>query len=282
MRCLLIFLSILFAHFTKAESSQHVMPVDSDVWMNEDLAHYWSEEELVSITVNESPLKVIFQNYMSSEKQGIAIILPEIGDPLLKVNGTQYLHEALTDDGFDTYLIPSPKILFESLEIPDFSSQNVPEMHFAKATYFQSEEMLNEYKSELASRFQALSQTLTKTRDELVVVIAIGTTAGVFAELLSEQPSLPVDALVTISAKLPHPKRNKDLSATFSLISPPLLDIYYSHDGAFVMKGITDRLRWARRNNKLDYRQRELFGQSHELRQHERLRKEVNGFLSHL
>ena len=114
------------------------------------------------------------------------------------------------------------------------------------------------------------------------MVIAVGTTAGVFAELLSEQPSLPVDALITISAHLPHPKRNKDLAATFSLVSPPLLDIYYSHDSPLITQSTYERLRWAKRNSKFDYRQRELFGQSHELRQHQRLRKELNGFLSHL
>jgi hypothetical protein len=118
--------------------------------------------------------------------------------------------------------------------------------------------------------------------DEQLIVVALGTSAGIMTELISEQPSLPVDALITISAHLPHPKRNKDLAASFSLVSPPLLDIFYSTDGPAVTQSIKNRMRWAKRNNKYDYRQRELFGQSHELRQHQRLRKEVNGFLSHL
>jgi hypothetical protein len=281
MRNLIVLIAMFFTFYGKAEPAQHIMPIDTKVWFDADLKHYLDDSELVSITVNESPLQVIFQTYMNAPKKGTAVILPDIGQPLLSSNGSQYLHQALSDDGFDTYVLPSPAILYESLEIPDFSNEAQEQLN-AKAVFFQSEDMINEYKNELAARFQALSQSLAKTRDEKFVVIAVGTTAGVFAELLSEQPSLPVDALITISAHLPHPKRNKDLAATFSLVSPPLLDIYYSHDSPLITQSTYERLRWAKRNSKFDYRQRELFGQSHELRQHQRLRKELNGFLSHL
>jgi hypothetical protein len=264
-------------------TSEHVMPVEQQVWLDQDIKHYLDESEIVSITVNEKPLNVIFQTYMNAEKRGIAIILPDVGHPLLSTNGSQFLRQALSDDGYDTYVLPSTKILYESLEIPDLTEQQEQKPSpFAQAVFFQSESMLNEYKDELAARFQALTQELMMMPDEQLIVVALGTSAGIMTELISEQPSLPVDALITISAHLPHPKRNKDLAASFSLVSPPLLDIFYSTDGPAVTQSIKNRMRWAKRNNKYDYRQRELFGQSHELRQHQRLRKEVNGFLSHL
>lgn len=264
-------------------TSEHVMPVEQQVWLDQDIKHYLDESEIVSITVNEKPLNVIFQTYMNAEKRGIAIILPDVGHPILSTNGSQFLRQALSDDGYDTYVLPSTKILYESLEIPDLTEQQEQKSSpFAQAVFFQSESMLNEYKDELAARFQALTQELMMMPDEQLIVVALGTSAGIMTELISEQPSLPVDALITISAHLPHPKRNKDLAASFSLVSPPLLDIFYSTDGPAVTQSIKNRMRWAKRNNKYDYRQRELFGQSHELRQHQRLRKEVNGFLSHL
>lgn len=264
-------------------TSEHVMPVEQQVWLDQDIKHYLDESEIVSITVNEKPLNVIFQTYMNAEKRGIAIILPDVGHPILSTNGSQFLRQALSDDGYDTYVLPSTKILYESLEIPDLTEQQEQKPSpFAQAVFFQSESMLNEYKDELAARFQALTQELMMMPDEQLIVVALGTSAGIMTELISEQPSLPVDALITISAHLPHPKRNKDLAASFSLVSPPLLDIFYSTDGPAVTQSIKNRMRWAKRNNKYDYRQRELFGQSHELRQHQRLRKEVNGFLSHL
>lgn len=264
-------------------TSEHVMPVEQQIWLEQDIKHYLDESEIVSITVNEKPLNVIFQTYMNAEKKGIAVILPDVGHPLLSTNGSQFLRQALSDDGYDTYVLPSTKILYESLEIPDLTAQQEQKPSpFAQAVFFQSESMLNEYKDELAARFQALTQELMMMPDEQLIVVALGTSAGIMTELISEQPSLPVDALITISAHLPHPKRNKDLAASFSLVSPPLLDIFYSTDGPAVTQSIKNRMRWAKRNNKYDYRQRELFGQSHELRQHQRLRKEVNGFLSHL
>ncbi|MAD89742.1 MAG: hypothetical protein CMK64_08570 [Pseudoalteromonas sp.] len=264
-------------------TSEHVMPVEQQIWLEQDIKHYLDESEIVSITVNEKPLNVIFQTYMNAEKKGIAVILPDVGHPLLSTNGSQFLRQALSDDGYDTYVLPSTKILYESLEIPDLTAQQEQKPSpFAQAVFFQSESMLNEYKDELAARFQALTQELMMMPDEQLIVVALGTSAGIMTELISEQPSLPVDALITISAHLPHPKRNKDLAASFSLVSPPLLDIFYSTDGPAVTQSIKNRMRWAKRNSKYDYRQRELFGQSHELRQHQRLRKEVNGFLSHL
>tara|TARA_Y100000034_G_C6853393_1_gene387443 strand:+ start:50 stop:898 length:849 start_codon:yes stop_codon:yes gene_type:complete len=278
----IVLITLLFiAPMPKAESSEHIMPTSPQVWLKQDLNNYLDATNMINITVNEQPLEVLFKTYMNASKRGIAIILPDIGHPLLSSNGSQFLQTALSDDGYDTYVLPSPDILFESLELPDFAQEQQPSS-FAKAVFFQSESMLNEYKNELAARFQALTQQLSKMPDEHLVVIALGTSAGIFAELISEQPQLPVDALVTISAHLPHPKRNKDLAATLSLISPPLLDIYYSYDGPAITQSVSNRKRWAQRNSKYDYRQRELFGLSHELRQHQRLRKVVNGFLSHL
>jgi hypothetical protein len=282
MPYLISFLLLIFClPSLKAATSEHIMPIESQIWLDQDIQHYLEDSEVISITVNEKPLQVIFQTYMNAEKKGIAVILPDIGHPLLSTNGSQFLKQSLSDDGYDTYVLPSPKILYESLEVPDLSQEQKPSP-FAKAVFFQSESMLNEYKDELAARFQALTQELMMMPNERLIVIALGTSAGIMAELISEQPNLPVDALVTISAHLPHPKRNKDLAATLSLVSPPLLDIYYSNDGPAVTQSIENRVRWAKRNSKYDYRQRELFGQSHEHRQHQRLRKEVNGFLSHL
>lgn len=274
-------LLVLYLSPAFAATSEHIMPTEPQVWLEQDIKHYLDDSEIINITVDEKPISVIFQTYMNSEKKGITIILPDIGHPPLSTNGSQYLKQALSDDGYDIYVLPAPKILYEPLEIPDLTQEQQPSP-FANLVYFQTESMLNEYKNELAARFQALTQELTKMPDEQLVVVALGTSAGIIAELISEQPNLPVDALITISAHLPNPKRNKSLAATLSLVSPPLLDVFYSTDGPVVTQSIANRIRWAKRNSKYDYRQRELFGQSHELRQHHRLRKEVNGFLSHL
>ena len=85
--------------------------------------------------------------------------------------------------------------------------------------------------------------------------------------------------MTVISPQLPNAARQKHLAANLSLVSPALLDIYYSFDNPSVVDSTNMRKRWALRNNKYDYRQRELFGVKTDPLQHQRLRKELLGFL---
>ncbi|HAU04455.1 MAG TPA: DUF3530 domain-containing protein, partial [Pseudoalteromonas shioyasakiensis] len=48
------------------------------------------------------------------------------------------------------------------------------------------------------------------------------------------------------------------------------------------LQSVKDRKRWVRKHAKYDYRQRELFGVPSEPEQHQRLLKEVDGFLRRL
>lgn len=264
-----------------ATQFEHVMPTEKAIWHSQDLTRFSSDKELKEITVDDQTLKVLHAPYMSAEKKGIVIILSDIDQPSISSNGTHYLHTYLTDDGFDTYAIPSPSIQFTPPIMGDITESNSDTLPDSN-TYFQNESTINAYKASVEARFKALYNTLSMTRNEQLVVIAVGTSAGVFAEILVKEPSLRVDAFISISAQLPHPERNKHLAATLSLVSSPLLDIYYSTDNPQIHHNIEQRRRWVKRNNKLDYRQRELYGFIDEPRQHQRLRKEMNGFLRQL
>lgn len=117
---------------------------------------------------------------------------------------------------------------------------------------------------------------------EHIAIVAFGNSAGLFAEHLATLPKIRIDALITVSAQLANPNRNKHLAASLSLVSPALLDVFYSYDNPAVLHTIKDRRRWAKRNSKYDYRQRELFGQNSQMHQQHRLQKELSGFLRQL
>ncbi|CCQ09447.1 hypothetical protein PALB_2880 [Pseudoalteromonas luteoviolacea B = ATCC 29581] len=275
-----------------AESPAHIMPTPWTTQLEQDITKKLPSEELKSYTTDEDEtFSALYLPYMSAEKRGIAILIPDWHQSPTSINNFSYLRESLTDDGFDTFALVVPEINWQADILGDALSDatattttTTSEVSDERETVkdLVSEAVIDDYKKRLFARFTKLYESLTMRPDEQLVVIAQGTSAGVLAEQFAKIPSLRVNAFVAVSAMLPNSKRNKHLPATLSLVGPALLDLYYSTDTPIVTNAMIDRHRWARRNAKYDYRQRELYGLSHEPSQHARLRKEVDGFLRQL
>ncbi|CAH9059521.1 hypothetical protein PSECIP111951_03095 [Pseudoalteromonas holothuriae] len=280
--CVLCVLVLTISGTSDAASAQFVMPEPSVTIEQRDLVKYFPDK-LIELETDEGKILTLFSPYMSASKRGVAIILPGAGQGPLSVHGLSYLSQALTDDGFDTYAVQTPHLNWQAdlLQVDPITTQN-EEAAEADYTGPWSEPMLNDYKEQLLASFDVLYNQLQMTNQEQLVVIAHGVSAGVFSEYLASLPNIRIDAFVTVSAQLPNTKRNKHLPAVLSLVSPPLLDIIYSQDTQSILDNAKQRIRWVKRNNKYDYRQRELFGISTEPRQHQRLRKELDGFLRQL
>ncbi|OHU89359.1 hypothetical protein BET10_07630 [Pseudoalteromonas amylolytica] len=264
--------------YSRAESAQFIMPPARTNVEQGDLNKYFAKQ-LIELETDQGKVLALFSPYMSAIKRGVVVMLPGADQGPLSPHGLGYLSQALTDDGFDTYAIQTPELNWQAgMFTPDDSAQG-------NTSEYQgpwSEAMLDEYKEHLLASFEALQQTLDLNSEQQFVVIAAGTSAGVFSEHLAALPDIEIDALITLSAQLPNIKRNKHLPAVLSLVGPPLLDIVYSQDNQTLLDNAQQRMRWVKRNNKYDYRQRELFGASNEPMQHQRLRKELNGFLRRL
>ncbi|MBQ4813045.1 DUF3530 family protein [Pseudoalteromonas luteoviolacea] len=275
---------VCFGFFTTVcFAVEHVAPLAKSAVIESDLNHWLPADTFITIKDDEREIPVLYSEYMSHSKRGIIVMLPGIEQSPVQGNGLSYLREALNDDGYDTYVIPSPSfnhgpdLMKNAISSTDNEDTNKP-----TDVSVISETALNDYKSELVARFSALYKTLALRESEHIAILAFGNSAGLITEYLATLPNIRVDALITVSAQLANPNRNKHLPASLSLVSPALLDVYYSYDNPAVLHTIKARRRWAKRNSKYDYRQRQLFGQHTQERQHQRLRKELSGFLRQL
>ncbi|WP_152085234.1 DUF3530 family protein [Pseudoalteromonas sp. A25] len=276
--CALFFVAILISQNNSANAAQFIMPEPRTKIEQQDLVKYFSDK-LIELETESGKVATLFSPYMSASKRGIVILLPGAGHGPLSVHGLSYLSEALTDDGFDTYALQTPELNWQA-DLLNIEQPSVEQEYAYEGPW--SEAMLDDYKEQLLSSFDAVYQQLRVTSEDQIVVVAQGVSAGVFSEYLASLPNINIDAFIAISAQLPNINRNKNLPAALSLVSPPLLDIIYSQDNQTLHENAKQRKRWVQRNNKYDYRQRELFGLSTEHRQHQRLRKELDGFLRQL
>ncbi|MDK1287066.1 DUF3530 family protein [Pseudoalteromonas umbrosa] len=280
-----LYFSVMFAFNSFSEAAEHIAPQPKAEMIESDLGYWLSNDSFITIKDDEREIPVLFSEYMSGSKRGIIVMLPGIEQSPLQGNGLSYLREALNDDGYDTYVIPSPDLNINANMIQDGiidTEQRQSKSSQQNVISFVSESALNDYKTELVARFDALYKTLALREGEHIAVLAFGNSAGLFAEYLATLPQIRVDALIAVSAQLAHPNRNKHLAASLSLVSPALLDVFYSYDNPAVLHSVKDRRRWAKRNSKYDYRQRQLFGQNTQTNQHYRLQKELAGFLRQL
>ncbi|MCO7186893.1 MULTISPECIES: DUF3530 family protein [unclassified Pseudoalteromonas] len=273
---------ICFSAFSTFSLAAELQPPPSKSSLFDSDLRYWlSSEKLLTIKDEEQEIAVLFSEYMAAPKRGIIVLLPGLEQSPLYNNGLSYLHQTLTDDGYDTYTLPVPD-LTEGNDITQGMMDGEPNEVKSTAIPVLSEFALDNYKAALVARFEALYKTLALRQQEHIAIVAFGNSAGLFAEYLATLPSIRVDALITVSAQLANAQRNSHLPASLSLVAPALLDVFYTFDSPLVLDTIDERKRWARRNSKLDYRQRELFGEQHQPMQHQRLRKELTGFLRRL
>lgn len=259
-------------------AAEHIAPAPLTALFQQDAQRFYEPAGLLELNSEEEVFYVFHQEHMASMRAGIVIFLPDMQMPPLNNSGISFLAKRLSDDGYDTYTITPPdlshaaSLLDQDIETPEAE----PKPQSVEPV---SEMNLDNYKAALVSRFEVLYNTLSMTQTEKLVVVAFGNSAGVFAEHLATLPNLRIDAYTVVSPQLPNAMRQKHLASNLSLISPALLDIYYSFDNPMVVDSTADRVKWARKNSKLDYRQRELFGEKTDPLQHQRLRKELLGFL---
>ena len=279
---IIVFLFIVWGLCGTALAAEHINPPPLEHFYQQDAERFYESSELLTLQSEGEDFYVFHQPYMAAAKTGTVVLIPDMLAPPLNSSGISFLAQRLSDDGFDTYTISAPAVS-SSADIlpPDLGAATPEENQQAgnKVLTGVSERNLDDYKTALISRFEALYNTLSKSPEEQLVVVAFGNSAGVFVEHLATLPSLQIDAVTVISPQLPNAARQKHLAANLSLVSPALLDIYYSFDNPSVVDSTNMRKRWALRNNKYDYRQRELFGVKTDPLQHQRLRKELLGFL---
>ncbi|BDF93316.1 MULTISPECIES: DUF3530 family protein [Pseudoalteromonas] len=297
----LIGLAIGITLLTPVLAADFITPTPWSTVVSSDLSRLMPQDELKPLLAGDTEFLSLYRQHMSAQQRGVVLIIPDWQHLPTDNDGINFLRTQLNDLGYATLAMTVPDIDWQAVpteaENPQSKPANSnqtesdnnddsPTTPPAKPVHVEaiaqiSNAIIDNYKLNLIARFNALYQSALN-EDGKIVVIAQGASAAVLLEHYAQYPSTNIDAFISLSSYLPNSQRNQQLNATISTISPPLLDIYYSVDNPDLLLSVADRKRWVKRHSKYDYRQRELFGLRSEPQQHERLTKEVDGFLRRL
>lgn len=250
-------------------------PASLESIYQQDLYHYLQGDEVKSILAGDTEFITLFREHTAAQAKGVAILFPDWSLPANNQLGLDHLRKQLNDYGWVTYALNVPdqitlntvpatpnETLFHAPDLP-----SLPEIE------------MKTYRLLLTSRFKAIYQQALE-HPGFIIIIAQGATSAMLVEFLDGKPEEEVDAVILLSSYLPDIKLNHNLSQKIASIMPPVLDIYHSNDNNWVLSEISNRKKANRKNHKLDYRQRELFGDNTSTTQHARLLKEIYGFLT--
>jgi hypothetical protein len=287
---------------------EHIKPTPYSTLEKSDFERLLPNDEITQLLAGDTEFLSLSSEYMSAQFRGVVLLIPDWEKSPTNSDGMSFLRKNLNDLGYTTYAMTVPDIDWQAVapmdlttptptETPTSNSDNKdttntadealsnemnkPVQHHVGPIITVSNAILDNYKLNLIARYEALYENATQ-QPANIVVIAQGASAGALLEYYADFPDTTVDAFISLSSYLPNAQRNQGLNQTTSLVSPALLDVYYASDNEDILMGLKDRQRWVHRNNKFDYRQRELFGFRNQPDQQQRLIKEIDGFLRRL
>ncbi len=272
---LLICLSLPF--LVNAKEVEWLAPINKELQGNQDISHYYDKSEVVNVMAGENEITALFRDHTAEFDKGVAILIADWHLTQANDRGIDFLRKSLNDYGWITYSISagsSPRINNEELPENDNLSLAPSLSHYTKPDF-------DAYALSLTSRFKAMYQQAL-THPGFVIVITQGQSGAILNSYLNQQSSEPVDALVLLNNFYNEPQKNKALNQTITTTTWPTLDIFYQSHNHWLSQQMELRKKLARRNHKLNYRQRTLFGSQSSEQQHQRLSKEIYGFLTWL
>lgn len=272
---LLICLSQPF--LVNAKEVEWLAPINKELQGNQDISHYYDNSEVVNVMAGENEITALFRDHTAEFDKGVAILIADWHLTQANDRGIDFLRKSLNDYGWITYSISagsSPRINNEELPENDNLSLAPSLSQYTKPDF-------DAYALSLTSRFKAMYQQAL-THPGFVIVITQGQSGAILNNYLSQQSSEPIDALVLLNNFYNEPQKNKALNQTITTTPWPTLDIFYQSHNHWLSQQMVVRKKLARRNHKLNYRQRTLFGSQSSEQQHQRLSKEIYGFLTWL
>ena len=296
-----------FALMGNVNAADFIKPTPWSSLVTNDIQRFLPSGEVRTLLAGEDEFISLYRQSMAASQRGIVLIIPDWQHLPTNNAGINFLRKQLNEIGYATLAMTMPDIDWHPVDMttpespesseaesttqssqqgdeqstpaPPAETQQAP--HFVTGEPNISEAVLDDYKLKLIARFNALYNSAMDEGGNIIVV-AQGASAGLLIEHYASFPNNELNAFISLGSYLPNSVRNQHLNATLSTISPPLLDIFYSEGNPDTLQSVKDRKRWVRKHAKYDYRQRELFGVPSEPEQHQRLLKEVDGFLRRL
>ena len=296
------------------QTSQHV-PVAKEEWLTQDLQRYLPDHQIQTLQASDQPFITLLKEQTTGIPRGVAFLVPDINQSILKQAALSNLYQSLNDHGWTSLLLTTPNyqdiqqtaLINEigeqqtiSAESTSTESDNATSANespsddttqdsttsnpkdFYNKTYQQpmalNQDELTPLKQSLENRINATVEFAGQFPG-FYLMVCEGKVCPMMVALIAEQKLPRPDALIMLSAYSLGTKANRDFATQLSITDYPILDLSQTWDNRWIEAHKPWRAKMARKNFKTDYRQRTLNSYYDYHGQQRRVIKEILGFL---
>lgn len=217
------------------------------------------------------------------------MLIPDWGQNAANNRGIEFLRTILPDYGWVTLSMTVPEgrdqvfntKVEETPAAPASPATSAAANKRPDPIRYIDEDFMSGYQLQMKMRMQALSDE-AQNYQGYFIVIAQGSSAASLASLYAKEELPEPEALILLSASVPDFALTKQMNQDITSTAVPTLDIYQSRDARWTHKNIALRRKLAKKNFKISYRQRELYGDISYHNQNQRMLKIIYGWLSSL
>lgn len=202
----------------------------------EDLTRQLPAAEISKIDAAE-PVLLLQRPAMTASRKGTVILLADSAEHAASPKHIDHLRQQLNDYGWDTLSIMPPDA----------------------AMLTGDGEAIAQFQTAVMQRISAAQQQ-ARQQSGSVVIIAQGNSAAVLNQLYVAEQLPEPEALILLGAYLPDPQLNSELAKAIASHQIPTLDINHQYDNRFVNAQLALRQKWANKQLKPVYRQRQIIG----------------------
>lgn len=294
--------------------ANEVLPLSKARQHAADIQHYVDEAQIQFLQANDEEFVALFREQTTGMSKGTAIIVPDLEQSIYHQAAISGLYEKLNHYGWNSLLLTMPDELspiLDSTSVDDAAPQEAeqenanvaigtvnednPDAEDSLQTdgsdpnnlslkAFHIEPVYNEKEMETIAEFigqrLAAAQDFAANYPGYFLVICQGKSCAWIIQLIVDGEMFEPDALVMLSAFMPQKNYNLQLAQHVAESEVAILDLYQANDNSWVLNNVGIRKALARKNFKVDFRQRQLHTGMNYHGQQSRTLKEIYGFIT--
>lgn len=243
-------------------------PISPFIQQKQDLTHYLSDKNTQVVKVDQNEYIIIEETSTTSNNKGVAILIPDWQQGLTNPKAMNFLQASLPSLGWSTISVQSPNK-------PNAYPSNASTI---KESAKQNKMALEFYKAEVEG---LLMEVMKKARNYpgIFLVITQGSQAAILVDIYKDKQELSPAALVTLSAGMYSTIENKAFAYNIATSSLPVLDLILQKDSNNVIENAALRKKYAAKEFKTLYRQKQLTNMMPGYYPEHTLLQEINGWL---
>ena len=261
-------------------------PKSNEYYFNSDADRFFKADEIKPLLAGDQDFYVLFRDDMTGRPKGVALLIPDWGQTATSSRGLDFLRTVLPDYGWVTLSMTVPQSRDQVFDTKQATEPATAQTEFKVAkpplpVRTIDEDYMNSYEMQLKMRMLALTDE-AQNYQGYFIVIAQGSSAAVLASLYAKEELDEPEAMILLDASVHDFKLTEKMNQDITANAVPTLDIYQSRNSRWARKNIEMRRKLARKNFKVSYRSKELFGDISYHNQNQRMLKIVYGWLSSL